>query len=145
AGPSKRAYRSGPIEPDPFQADPSRRGVGMRGVVLHGPGDIRVEERPDPVLQEDTEAIIRVTSTCVCGSDLWGYRGLDPQTAPSPMGHECLGVVEEVGWGVRELAVGDRVVGSFVASDNTCEICRAGYQSRCRHQVFMAGIGTQAE
>src|SRR5699024_8087410 len=117
----------------------------MRGVVLHGPGDIRVEERADPVLQEDTDAIIRVTSTCVCGSDLWGYRGRDPQAEPSPMGHEYLGVVEEVGSAVREIAVRDRVVGSVVASDNTCQICRAGYQSRCRHQVFMAGIGTQAE
>lgn len=117
----------------------------MRGVVLHGPGDIRVEDREDPVLAEPTDAIIRVTHSCVCGSDLWGYRGLDRHDDPVPMGHEYLGVVEEVGTEVHDIGVGDRVVGSFVASDNTCPICRAGYQSRCRQQVFMASIGTQAE
>ena len=116
----------------------------MRGVVMHAPGDVRVEARPDPTIEEPTDAIIRVTATCICGSDLWAYRGSDP-VRDAPMGHEYVGVVEQVGVDVSNIQVGDYVVGSFVASDNTCEICRAGYQSRCIHQVMMGGIGTQAE
>jgi len=118
----------------------------MRAVMMYGPGDVRVEERPRPEILAPTDAIIRITATCICGSDLWPYRGLEPLAAtPQRMGHEYIGVVEEVGADVRDLAPGDDVVGSFVASDNTCEICRAGYQSRCVHQVMMGGIGTQAE
>lgn len=117
----------------------------MRGVIMHSPRDIRVEERPDPVIEEPTDAVIRVTAACICGSDLWPYRGTDPVTEPTPMGHEYIGIVEEVGDSVRNLSVGDYVVGSFFASDNTCEICRAGYQSRCVHNVPMGSIGTQAE
>ncbi len=117
----------------------------MRGVMIHGTRDIRVEDRPDPVIEEPTDAIITVTATCVCGSDLWPYRGEDEVAEPSPMGHEYVGVVEEVGADVREVKVGDFVVGSFFASDNTCEICASGYQSRCVHAVGMGGIGTQAE
>jgi threonine dehydrogenase-like Zn-dependent dehydrogenase len=116
----------------------------MRGVVMHAPGDVRVENRPDPVILEPTDAIIRVTATCICGSDLWPYRGAEP-VQDAPMGHEYVGVVEEVGDAVVDIKVGDFVVGSFVASDNTCEICQAGYQSRCIHQVMMGAIGTQAE
>ncbi|MBW8872519.1 MAG: zinc-binding dehydrogenase, partial [Leifsonia sp.] len=82
---------------------------------------------------------------CICGSDLWPYRGTDPVDRPTPMGHEYVGVVEQVGDAVSTLSVGDFVVGSFFASDNTCEICRAGYQSRCVHAVPMGAIGTQAE
>lgn len=117
----------------------------MRGVVMHAPGDVRVEEVEAPVIVEPTDAIIRVTATCVCGSDLWPYRGIEKVRRPSRMGHEYVGVVEQVGDQVREITVGDLVVGSFVASDNTCEICQAGYQSRCVHQVMMGSIGTQAE
>lgn len=117
----------------------------MRGVVLHGPGDVRVEDREDPQVVEPTDAVIKVTAACVCGSDLWPYRGLEDVPAPAPMGHEYVGVVEQVGDEVRDVKVGDLVVGSFWASDNTCEICRAGYQSYCVHRTLMGTIGTQAE
>ncbi len=117
----------------------------MRGVVMYGPGDVRVEDRVDPAIREPTDAIIRLTSTCICGSDLWPYRGVEELNGPTPMGHEYVGVVEQVGDRVTTVKVGDHVVGSFVASDNTCEICLAGYQSRCIHNVMMGSIGTQAE
>ncbi|WP_030911858.1 zinc-dependent alcohol dehydrogenase family protein [Streptosporangium amethystogenes] len=117
----------------------------MRGVVLHAPGDIRVEERPDPMIIEPTDAIIRVTAACVCGSDLWPYRGVEKLDGPVPMGHEYVGVVEEVGSEVTTIKPGQFVVGSFWASDNTCEICRSGYQSACVHRVLMGTIGTQAD
>jgi threonine dehydrogenase-like Zn-dependent dehydrogenase len=115
----------------------------MRGVVMHAPGDVRVEERANPTIIEPTDAIIRVTAACICGSDLWPYRGADNPEWPIPMGHEYVGVVEEIGADVKNLTVGDFVVGSFFASDNTCEICRAGYQSRCVHAQGLDG--TQAE
>ncbi|MBN9631832.1 MAG: zinc-dependent alcohol dehydrogenase family protein [Actinobacteria bacterium] len=117
----------------------------MRGVVMYGPRDVRVEERADPTIQESTDAVIRVAAACICGSDLWPYRGTDAVSEPTPMGHEYVGVVEEIGDDVRNVAVGDFVVGSFFASDNTCEICRAGYQSRCVHAFPMGALGTQAE
>jgi threonine dehydrogenase-like Zn-dependent dehydrogenase len=117
----------------------------MRGVVLHAPGDIRVENRPDPTIEKPTDAIIRLAATCVCGSDLWPYRGIEPVSGPSPMGHEYVGVVEEVGSDVRDIKPGQFVVGSFFASDNTCEICQAGYQSRCVHAELVGAIGTQAQ
>lgn len=117
----------------------------MRAVVLHAPGDIRVDEIENSKIIEPTDAIIRVTASCICGSDLWPYRGLEPVNGPSPMGHEYIGVVTETGDDVRNIKVGDFVVGSFVASDNTCEICQAGFQSRCIHQVMMGSIGTQSE
>ncbi|GAA1037992.1 zinc-dependent alcohol dehydrogenase family protein [Virgisporangium ochraceum] len=116
----------------------------MRGVVLHAPGDVRVEEREDPRIVEPTDAVIRLSAACVCGSDLWPYRGIDKVEGPSPMGHEYVGVVEEVGADVRTVRPGQFVVGSFFASDNTCEICRAGYQSSCVHRVGMGGLGSQA-
>lgn len=112
---------------------------------MYGPGDVRVEEVPLPSLVEPTDAIIRLDATCICGSDLWPYRGIQPIKRPIRMGHEYIGTVEQVGAEVRELAVGDFVVGSFMASDGTCEICRAGYQSRCIHVVGMGSVGTQAE
>jgi threonine dehydrogenase-like Zn-dependent dehydrogenase len=117
----------------------------MRGAVLHAPGDIRVEQRPDPIIEKPSDAIIRLTATCVCGSDLWPYRGIEAVNGPAPMGHEYVGIVEEVGSDVRTLQPGQFVVGSFFASDNTCEICRAGYQSRCVHAELVGAIGTQAE
>jgi threonine dehydrogenase-like Zn-dependent dehydrogenase len=115
----------------------------MRGVVMHAPGDVRVEERENPTIIEPTDAIIHVTAACVCGSDLWPYRGAEDPEWPIPMGHEYVGVVEEIGSDVKNLMVGDFVVGSFFASDNTCQICRAGYQSRCIHAQGLDG--TQAE
>lgn len=112
---------------------------------MHAPGDVRTEELDMPVIVEPTDAIIRVTATCICGSDLWPYRGIEQLNGPQRMGHEYIGVVESVGDGVVLVKPGDHVVGSFVASDNTCEICRAGYQSRCVHQVMMGAVGTQAQ
>ena len=105
----------------------------MRGVVMHAPGDVEVIDRPDPKIIAPTDAIIRLSATCICGSDLWPCRGIDAVTDPTPMGHEYVGVVEQIGAEVTTIKVGDFVVGSFFASDNTCEICRAGYQSRCVH------------
>ena len=117
----------------------------MRGVVMHTPGDVRVEEREDPEIIEPTDAIIRLTATCICGSDLWPFRGIEAADHLM-MGHEYVGVVEEVGDQVQTVKPGDFVIGSFVISDNTCEICRAGFQSRCVHAEFVhGGIGTQAE
>jgi threonine dehydrogenase-like Zn-dependent dehydrogenase len=113
--------------------------------MMHAPGDVRVEDRPDPTIQAPNDAIIRLAASCVCGSDLWPYRGQDDITPPAPMGHEYVGVVEEVGSAVTTVRPGDFVVGSFFASDNTCEICRAGYQSRCPHAELIGSIGTQAE
>jgi threonine dehydrogenase-like Zn-dependent dehydrogenase len=118
----------------------------MRGAVLYGPGDVRVEQRAEPTIVEPTDAIIRLSATCICGSDLWPYRGIEPITGPTPMGHEYIGVVEQVGSEVKNIQVGDFVVGSFVISDNTCEICRSGYPSKCVHAQFVAQtIGTQSE
>jgi threonine dehydrogenase-like Zn-dependent dehydrogenase len=113
--------------------------------VLYAPCDIRVEDRPDPRIDKPTDAIIRLAATCVCGSDLWPYRGIDPVNGPAPMGHEYAGVVEEIGSEVHAIKPGQFVVGSFFASDNTCEICQAGYQSRCVHAEPVGAIGTQAE
>ena len=117
----------------------------MRAVIMYGPRDVRVEDRADPVLLKGTDAIIKVSAACVCGSDLWPYRGTDPIGAPTPMGHEYVGVVQQIGDQVKNIQVGDFVVGSFFASDNTCEICAAGYQSRCVHAEPIGAIGTQAE
>jgi threonine dehydrogenase-like Zn-dependent dehydrogenase len=117
----------------------------MRGAVMHAPGDVRVEERDDPRILEPTDAIVRLSATCVCGSDLWPYRGIEPVEGPAPMGHEYVGIVEAVGPEVATVKPGQFVVGSFFASDNTCEICQAGYQSSCVHRVLMGTIGTQAD
>ncbi|MFI6935400.1 zinc-dependent alcohol dehydrogenase family protein [Streptomyces sp. NPDC050287] len=117
----------------------------MRGVVMYKAGDVRVQDRDDPKIVEPTDAIVRLTATCICGSDLWPYRGVEPADHTN-MGHEYAGVVEEVGSDVKNVKVGDFVVGSFVISDNTCEICRSGYQSGCVHREFVAQtVGTQAE
>ncbi len=117
----------------------------MRGAVLYAPGDIRVEDRVDPRIVAPTDAIIRLSATSICGSDLWPYRGVDAVHGPSPMGHEYAGIVEEVGSAVTTIRPGQFVVGSFFASDNTCEICRAGYQSSCVHREGVGAGGAQAE
>jgi threonine dehydrogenase-like Zn-dependent dehydrogenase len=116
----------------------------MRGAVLYAPGDVRVEDRPDPTIVEPTDAIIRLSATCVCGSDLWPYRGIEAIDGATPMGHEYCGIVEEVGGEVATIRPGQFVVGSFWASDNTCELCQTGYQSACIHRTLMGTIGTQA-
>jgi threonine dehydrogenase-like Zn-dependent dehydrogenase len=115
----------------------------MRGAVLHAPGDVRLEQLDDPTIVEPTDAVIRISATCVCGSDLWPYRGANEVNGPTPIGHEYCGVVEEVGSEVTSVRPGQFVIGSFVASDNTCPHCRAGYQTQCRHRVPMQGA--QAE
>ncbi len=109
----------------------------IRGTVLYGPRDIRFEERDAPTILEPTDAIIRISATCVCGSDLWPYRGISPVAGPSPMGHEYCGIVDEVGSAVTSVKPGQFVIGSFFASDNTCRNCQAGYQSSCQHKEFV--------
>jgi threonine dehydrogenase-like Zn-dependent dehydrogenase len=111
----------------------------MRGTVLYGPRDVRFEERDFPKIIKPTDAIIRISAACVCGSDLWPYRGIQAIEQPTPMGHEYCGIVEEVGKNVRTIKPGQVVVGSFATSDNTCAICRGGYQSSCVQREFMSG------
>jgi threonine dehydrogenase-like Zn-dependent dehydrogenase len=106
---------------------------------------VRVEQREDPKIEQPADAVVRLAATCVCGSDLWPYRGIEPVDGPAPMGHEYVGIVEETGRDVRNIEPGQFVIGSFFASDNTCEICRAGYQSSCLHRQPMGALGTQAE
>jgi threonine dehydrogenase-like Zn-dependent dehydrogenase len=117
----------------------------MLATILHGPGDVRVDEVQDPSIVDPTDAIIRLAATCICGSDLWPYRGIDSVDGPTPMGHEYVGIIEEVGREVTTIKPGQFVIGSFFASDNTCEICRAGYQSSCIQRHPIGAIGTQAE
>ena len=112
---------------------------------MYGPGDVRVEERDEPRIVKATDAIIRLSASCVCGSDLWPYRGIEDLEWPAPMGHEYVGIVEGVGSEVTTIKPGQFVIGSFWASDNTCEICRAGYQSACINRVPMGALGAQAE
>ena len=116
----------------------------MKGTILYGARDIRFEERDEPQIIEPTDAILRLAATCVCGSDLWPYRGIDAPTQPTPMGNEYCGIVEEVGPAVQLVKPGQFVVGSFFASDNTCPICQAGYQSRCVHSQYVGAGGAQA-
>jgi len=111
----------------------------MKGAVLYGPRDIRFVEREAPRIIEPTDAILRLPATCICGSDLWPYRGISPVSEPMPMGHEYCGIVEEVGKAVKSVRPGQFVIGSFATSDNTCPHCRYGYQSSCVHREFMSG------
>jgi threonine dehydrogenase-like Zn-dependent dehydrogenase len=110
----------------------------MRGTVLYGPRDIRFEDRPDPTIINPNDAIIRIAATCVCGSDLWPYRGIQPIAQPTPMGHEYCGIVEDVGSTVTTVTPGQFVIGSFFASDNTCPNCQLGYQSSCQRAEFVS-------
>src|SRR5437763_1749410 len=111
----------------------------MRGAVLYGPRDVRFEERETPKIVKPTDAIIRISATCVCGSDLWSYRGIQPIAEPTPMGHEYCGVVEVVGSAVKSIKPGQFVIGSFFASDNICPTCQIGYQSSCQHRELVGG------
>lgn len=110
----------------------------MRGTVLYGSKDIRFEEVPEPTIEKPTDAIIRLAVSCVCGSDLWSYRGIQPVECPTPMGHEYCGYVEEVGSAVKSVKPGQFVVGSFAMSDNTCPHCKMGYQSSCQQREWVS-------
>ncbi|MET8635514.1 zinc-dependent alcohol dehydrogenase family protein [Streptomyces sp. NPDC004680] len=110
----------------------------MRGAVIHAPGDVRLETLDDPKILQPSDAIIRTAVTCVCGSDLWPYRGLEPIGEAHPMGHEYVGFVEEVGSEVTSVKPGQFVIGSFATSDNTCANCRNGFQSSCLNREFMS-------
>jgi len=111
----------------------------LLATMLYAPGDVRVEERDEPVIQKPTDAILRLTATCICGSDLWPFRGLNDVSSPMAMGHEYCGVVVAVGSDVKTVKPGQFVVGSFVLSDNTCPHCRHGFQSSCEQREFMTG------
>lgn len=109
----------------------------MNGTVLYGPRDVRFEERETPKILNPTDAILRISATCVCGSDLWPYRGIQAIAEPTPMGHEYCGIVEETGSAVKTVRPGQFVIGSFFASDGSCPHCHAGYQSSCQHREFV--------
>jgi threonine dehydrogenase-like Zn-dependent dehydrogenase len=111
----------------------------MLATVLYGPGDIRFEDRDLPKIIHPTDAIIRISATCVCGSDLWPYRGIQATNEPTPMGHEYCGIVEDVGSAVKTIKPRQFVIGSFFASDNTCPHCQHGYQTSCQHREFVGG------
>src|SRR5467141_4780230 len=111
----------------------------MRGAVLYGPRDVRFEERDIPKIINPTDAVIRISAACVCGSDLWPYRGFQPIAQPTPMGHEYCGIVEEFGSAVQSVKRGQFVIGSFFASDNVCPTCQIGYQSSCQHRELVGG------
>jgi threonine dehydrogenase-like Zn-dependent dehydrogenase len=111
----------------------------MYATIMHGPGDVRFEPVDDPKIVKPTDAIIKLSATCICGSDLWPYRGLQPSDGPAHMGHEYCGVVVEVGSAVRTVRPGQFVVGSFCISDNTCPHCRFGFPSSCEQREFMSG------
>jgi threonine dehydrogenase-like Zn-dependent dehydrogenase len=115
----------------------------MRGAVIYGPKDVRFEERPDPTIVKPTDAVIRTVAACVCGSDLWRYRGIAEVPEPTPIGHEYVGVVEAVGPDVTTVNPGDFVVGGFLTSDNTCVLCQAGAHANCLHGTGYDGC--QAE
>jgi threonine dehydrogenase-like Zn-dependent dehydrogenase len=117
----------------------------MRGAVIYAPGDVRLDERDDPRIIAPTDAVIRLAATCICGSDLWPYRGIEDVRGPAPIGHEYVGVVETVGDAVEAIKPGQFVIGSFAASDNTCAICRAGYQTHCVNREWVGPGGAQAE
>src|ERR687893_2510798 len=114
----------------------------MEATVLYGARDVRFEDRPEPAILAPTDAVIRLPFTCICGSDLWPYRGIQPVSSAAAMGHEYCGFVEEVGRDVTSVKPGQFVIGSFFASDNTCPHCRHGYQTSC--QRFEPVVGAQA-
>jgi threonine dehydrogenase-like Zn-dependent dehydrogenase len=113
----------------------------MRAAIMHAAGDIRIEDIPDPSIVEPTDAIVRVTSACICGSDLWPYADMAPSETGQSMGHEAIGVVDEVGADVSTLKPGDLVVMPFASSDGTCAFCHEGLQTACVHVGFFGNNG----
>jgi threonine dehydrogenase-like Zn-dependent dehydrogenase len=113
----------------------------MKATVMHGAGDVRVEQVPDPKIIEPTDAILRVTQACICGSDLWPYASMEPSETGQSMGHEAIGVVEDIGAEVRNLKRGDLVVMPFAISDGTCAFCREGLNTACVHVGFFGNSG----
>jgi threonine dehydrogenase-like Zn-dependent dehydrogenase len=105
----------------------------MRATIIHGAGDIRVETVPDPTIVQPTDAVVRVVAACICGSDLWPYGSMPASEEGQRIGHEFLGVVDDVGTEVESVRVGDLVVAPFVWSDGTCDFCREGLHTSCRH------------
>ncbi|WP_326634864.1 alcohol dehydrogenase catalytic domain-containing protein [Nonomuraea fuscirosea] len=114
----------------------------MRATLMYGAGDVRVEQVPDPVIKRPTDALVRITASCVCGSDLWPYTSMKPADGPALMGHEFIGVVEDAGPEVTTLARGDLVVAPFAVSDGTCVFCREGLHTSCTDP--QAGFWTNA-
>ena len=113
----------------------------MRATIMRGAGDVRIEKVPDPTIIESTNALIRVTRACICGSDLWPYRSMQPSERGQPMGHEAIGVVEAVGADVRTVKRGDVVVMPFASSDGTCNFCHEGLPTACIHLSFFGNQG----
>ncbi|MFJ4903207.1 zinc-dependent alcohol dehydrogenase family protein [Streptomyces sp. NPDC088727] len=114
----------------------------MRATVIHAPHDIRVQEVPDPAIQQPTDVVLRVLRACICGSDLWAYRGESAREPGQRIGHEFLGIVEEAGSGVNGFAVGDLVVAPFVWSDGTCAYCAEGLTTSCPQGGFWGSVGS---
>src|SRR2546429_5961169 len=113
----------------------------MRATVMYGPGDVRIETVPDPTIEEPTDAIMRVVRACICGSDLWPYNSMARSETGQSMGHEAIGVVEEIGADVRTVKRGDVVVMPFAISDGTCEFCHEGLNTACVHVGFFGNSG----
>jgi threonine dehydrogenase-like Zn-dependent dehydrogenase len=116
----------------------------MQATLMYEAGDVRVEDVPDPSIEEPTDAILRVTRACICGSDLWPYGSLEPTETGRPMGHEAIGVVEDIGEEVRDVEPGQLVVMPFAFSDGTCAFCHEGLHTECAHGGFFDGYGTSA-
>jgi threonine dehydrogenase-like Zn-dependent dehydrogenase len=116
----------------------------MRGAVIYGTRDVRFEELEAPRIIAPTDAIIQMSATCICRSDLWSYRGISSVSEPTPFGHEYCGIVQEVGRAVTSVKPGQFVIGSFFASDNTCPHCRFGYQTSCEHRELVVGAQAQS-
>src|SRR5260370_15474064 len=113
----------------------------MRATIMHGAGDVRIETVPDAELIESTDAVVRVNRACICGSDLWPYASMEPSEAGQSMGHEAIGVVEEVGDAVQTIKRGDVVVMPFAFSDGTCDFCREALNTACVHGGFFGNNG----
>jgi len=113
----------------------------MRATLIYGAGDVRIGEVPDPQLQAPTDALVRVLRACICGSDLWPYGSKPAVEHGDRIGHEFLGVIEETGSEVSGFKRGDVVVAPFVWSDGTCDFCREGLQTSCRHGGYWAANG----
>ena len=112
----------------------------MRSAVIHGAGDVRIENRPEPLVLTPGDAVLRVAVSCVCGSDLWSYRGVSPVRSPRPIGHELVGVVEALGDDVTSVQIGDLVVVPFSLNCGACQACRSGYPSVCESMTMVGGL-----